>query len=266
MERIPLTGEVMYESSDVLKFSGRIQYLNSTDFSLIYKAAGKYNEQSVSGIMIEFFPDDTADMFYDIARGTDGKIDIGKLSVKPFNKGKLRFRNYYKTIAEKAEFKDNGLIFFEENNTVYVFVNDDIKTEENTSRDILKFVFSVCKNAAVLSDHGFQVSYGEYMTGSSGEVFPAGPFILSDNEENVIQKNILNFGLMFFRLIFGRDATTFDRRMHATRKRSDMTLVENISDEKFDVVCNVINKTIQHNRDNCFGSFAEIMNEFEKLM
>lgn len=267
MERIPLTGEVVFKSTAMFTFTGRLQYMDSTDFSLIYKTEGRYKGQTISGKMIEYFPDDTADMYYDIFRGSDNKIEIGKLSVKPFNKGKNRFRDYYEAIAREAESQDNELILFEKNNTFYVFINDNIRIKEKkSSDDIINFALLVCKNAAVISDYGFQINCSEYVTGSSDVVIPAGPFILPDSEENIVQKNILNFGLMFFRLIFGREATTFDRCVYTQRKKSEITLSENISDEDFDVVCNIINKTIQHNRDNCFPDFAEIINEFEKII
>lgn len=266
MERIPLTGEVMLKSSAVFTFSGTLQFFNSTDFSLEYKAEGKYKGKMISGTMMEYFPDDTADMYYDISRNSDNKIEIGFLSVKPFNKGKLKFRDYYQTIAGAAKLKDNELIFFEANNTFYVFINDKVKINaKDLSQNILNFASSVCENAAVLSDAGFLVDCSEYVSDASGSAVPAGPFRLPDSEENIVQENILNFGLMFFRFVFGREAATFDRRMHTERKRSEMTLPDNISNEDFDVICNIINKTIQLNRDNCFSGFSEILKEFEKI-
>lgn len=267
MERIPLTGEVVFRSSDFLTFSGTLQCIEDAAFSFVYKTEGKYMGQKISGKMIEYFPADSADMYYDISRKANGEIAIGKLSQKSFGKGKLRFRDYYVKITEKIKPENNELIFFETNNTIYVFINDDIKAKEKLLPDnILTFAHSVCKNAAFLSDCGFRVNCQELVTGFYGEVIPAGPFVLPDSDENLIQSNILDFGLMFFRLVFGKDATTFDRRMHSESKRSDMALPGNLSDEDVNVVCNIIKKTIQLNRNNCFTGFAEILNEFKKII
>lgn len=265
MERRPLTGEVVFESAAKTEFKGGLEYINSTDYSLVYKTEGSYKNKKISGIMIEFFPDDTADTYYDITRSSDNKIEIGKLSEKPFNKVKNLFRNYYETIAEETESQCDKFIFFEENNTFYAFIEDIIKTEEKKAHDVLEFAMSVCRNAADISKQGFLINCREYVSGASGEVIPAGPFVLPDSEENNVQKNILDFGLMFFRLIFGREATTFDRRFHTQMKKSESYLPENITDEKFNAVCDIVRRTIQHNRDNCFSGFGEILKELEKI-
>lgn len=266
MERKPLNGEIMIRSSEQFTFSCRLQYMNSTDYSLIYKAEGKYKGKIISGTMIEYFPDDSADMYYDISRKTDNKIEIGKLSVKSFNKGRLKFREYYEMIADKVKSTDSELLLFDENNTSYFFIKDSIQIKENISEDAIKIALSVCRNAADISDAGFLVNCSGFIRDKNGTVIPAGAFVLPDSEENNVQKNILDFGLMFFRFIFGREATTFDRRIHSERKRSGMIQCTDISDEDFAVVCNIINRTIQHNRENCFADFTEILNEFEKLI
>lgn len=263
MERRPLTGEIVFVSTEKAEFNGGLQYINSTDFSLVYKTEGIYNNKKISGIMIEFFPDDVADTYYDIARSSDNKIEIGKLSAKSFDNLKQKFRDYYETIAKETE--SDGFIFFEENNTFYVFINDDIKTEENMSPDILEFALLVCRSASAVSDYGYLINCREYVKGKSGKIIPAGPFILPDSDEDIVQKNILNFGRMFFRIIFGREASIFDRRFHAQIEKSETNLPENITDETFDVVCNIVRRTIQLNRDNCFSCFGDILKEFEKI-
>ena len=262
MNRKPLDGRIELRFADRTVMYLDVSHSDRYDpVCLEYDAKGTFKGKQIEGRVLEYFPDDSPGMYYDIFREYV-EIKIGYLSQKPFRNGCTHFCEYFRFLKSKAAPDSDSIRVTEANNTAYAYIDNSlsVKIGADYKNDLLK----LADGAALLNKHGFRINC-DIIAPSDDCYIPCGAYVQTGEDENLTDENIYSFGKAVFSFLFGRAPGIADCRFYSDWKRSEIKADADINDKDFEILKNLLRHTLQVTRRSCLQDFGKVRDELKKL-